>query len=356
MNPKLIIDMKKFTHNARYLAELCAKNGVSMAAVTKVYCAARPMVEAIAALPIKYLADSRLENIVAYPMDIPQQTMLLRLPSPSMAEKVVAGSDISLNSEIFTLGKLADAAASQGKQHGIILMIDLGDLREGIYYDKTAEIEKAAEFILSQKSLRLEGFGTNLTCFGGVLPSVKNLTMLSEICYNVSRKFSVEIPVVSGGNSSSLHMLGQNQLPAGINNLRFGDATVSGYEAAHYTQFPGLELDAITLHAEIIETYEKPSMPEGETNVNAFGEVTSFDDKGMRKRAIVAVGRQDTQYDGLTPHMQGATIEGASSDHLIVDITDAAPLAVGDWLTFSLSYGAILAGFTSRYVDKDYRY
>ena len=354
MNPKLIIDINKLTHNARYLAELCAKHGISVAAVTKVFCAAPPMVEALVSLPIAYMADSRLENIAAYPTGIPQKTMLLRLPSPFQAHEVVASCDISLNSEMHTLGKLAEAAASQGKTHGIILMIDLGDLREGIFHDKIDKIEAATEFVLSQKSLYLEGFGTNLTCYGAVLPTVQNLTTLTDLCYNLSKKYQSNFNIISGGNSSGLNLLVRGEIPKGINNLRLGEAIVCGKETAYGQPFPGLKLDVVTLEAEIIEIAEKPSHPQGEININAFGEKMTFEDKGIRKRAILAVGRQDTDYEGLTPTADGVEIVGASSDHLIVDISDAAPLTVGDSLTFSLSYGAILAGFTSKYVSKKY--
>ena len=355
MNPRLIIDLKKLTHNARYLAELCAKQNIHIAAVTKVFCASQPMVEALAALPIKYLADSRLENISAYPAGISQKTMLLRLPSPSMAHDVVANSDISLNSEMFTLGKLADAAASQSKTHGIVLMIDLGDLREGIFHDKHEQIERAVEFVLSKNSLRLEGFGTNLTCYGAVLPTVQNLTTLTDLCYNLSKKYQTEFSILSGGNTSSLYLLENGIIPKGINHLRFGEAIVRGIEAAYGQPFPGLKLDVVTLEAEIIEIAEKPSHPQGEININAFGEKMIFEDRGIRKRAILAVGRQDTDHEGLTPLMDGVEVVGASSDHLIVDISDAGPLAVGDCLNFSLSYGGILSGFTSKYVDRVYR-
>jgi predicted amino acid racemase len=347
--------MQKLTHNARFLVELCDKFGISIAAVTKVFCAAQPVVEALAALPIKYMADSRLENIAAYPAGISQQTMLLRLPMPSAAHEVVSTCDISLNSEMVTLGKLAEAAKSQGKTHGIILMIDLGDLREGIFHDKTDKIRQAAEFVLSQKSLRLEGFGTNLTCFGAVLPTAQNLTTLSDICYTMSKEFETRIPIVSGGNTSSLYLLENGQMPRGINNLRFGEAIARGVEAAYGRPFPGLQQDVVTLCAEIIEIAEKPSYPQGEININAFGEKAVFQDRGIRKRAILAIGRQDTDYEGLIPLAQGVEVVGASSDHLIVDISDAEPLAVGDSLTFSLSYGGILTGFTSKYVDKIYK-
>ena len=355
MNPKLIVDLKKLTHNAQFLAELCAKHGISVAAVTKVFCADRPMVEALASLPISFLADSRIENIASYPADISQKTMLLRLPQPSLAHEVVASCDISLNSEMATLQKLARAAKAKGKTHGIILMIDLGDLREGIFHNEIAKIYEAVEFILLQDSLTLEGFGTNLTCYGAVLPTVNNLTMLTDLCYDISKKYNIEIPIISGGNSSSLYLLERGEMPPAINNLRLGEAIACGKETAFGEPFAGLEVDVIILEAEIIEIADKPSHPEGEININAFGEKMTFEDKGIRKRAILAVGRQDVDCSGLTPLNDGVEIVGASSDHLIVDITDAASLAMGDCLQFSLSYGAILAGFTSKYITKTYR-
>jgi len=96
-------------------------------------------------------------------------------------------------------------------------------------------------------------------------------------------------------------------------------------------------------------------LPEGQTGLNAFGEKNTYTDIGRRMRAIVAVGRQDTDHEGLICREEGITIIGASSDHLIVDVTEAGKkYAVGDKLRFSLSYSAILRGFTSPYLERVY--
>ena len=134
-----------------------------------------------------------------------------------------------------------------------------------------------------------------------------------------------------------------------------GDSIISGLEAAFLEPFPGLEQNVITLAAEVIELQEKPSMPEGELGVNAFGEKVEFTDIGFRKRAILSVGRQDTDYEGLECLEEGIVVLGSSSDHLILDVTEATrKLQVGDVVEFSLSYGGILAGFTSKYVSRVY--
>ncbi|MCL2855630.1 MAG: alanine/ornithine racemase family PLP-dependent enzyme [Defluviitaleaceae bacterium] len=352
MNPKLIVDLKKLEHNGRFLADLCQSHGISVAAVTKVFCAHPQMVQVLAKLPIDYFADSRLENIMAYPKGITQKTMLLRLPSPGQAKQVVKFCDISLNTEIFTLSKLDEAAKTLGKTHGIVIMVDLGDLREGIFFEHMQKIRDTANFALSRKNLELVGIGTNLTCYGGVLPTAENLGKLSQITEDLRKQPGVYLPIISGGNSSGLYLLEKGQMPASINNLRLGEAIVCGKETAFGQPFPGLKTDVITLHAQIIEIQQKPSKPFGSTNINAFGEAVTFKDKGVQKRMILAVGRQDIGAGDIVCHDTGIEIIGSSSDHLIVDATNSnQDYHIGDELTFSLSYGAILAGFTSKYVD-----
>ena len=354
MYPCLEIDLHKIRHNTNYLVNMLKTHGVNIAAVTKVFCADTKIIDAMLECGIKYLADSRLENIEAYPKnDIP--AMLLRLPSPKEAARVVKSCDISLNSEIATLGELAVAAEDIGVTHSVVLMVDLGDLREGVYYSNEELLYNTAKFILSNKSLNFFGIGVNLTCYGSVLPTMDNMKKLIATARKIEQKLGINLKVISGGNSSSLYLFENSDMPEGITNLRLGESIVRGLETAYGKPFGGLEKDAITLEAEIIELMDKPSYPEGEIGVNAFGEKIHYTDIGIRKRAILAVGRQDVAHENLECMQPGITIIGSSSDHLIVDVTDSSEsLSVGDILTFSLSYGAILSCFTSRYVGRRY--
>ena len=354
MYPRLKIDISKIKHNASYLVDLLKPHGINVAAVTKVFCSDIRMVDAVSECGIAYLADSRLENIEAYPKNgIPR--MLLRLPSPKEAKRVVNTCDVSLNSEIFTLNKLAEAAEMASLVHGVILMVDLGDLREGVYYSNDELLFEACEFILSKKSLTFFGIGVNLTCYGSVLPTADNMQKLLGTAKKIEQKFGINLEVISGGNSSSLYLFEKNEIPKGITNLRLGESIVRGLETAFGKPFGGLKTDCITLEAEIIELMEKPSYPEGEIGINAFGEKIHYTDIGIRKRAILAVGRQDVDHESLECLQPGISIIGASSDHLIVDVTDSNTcLAVGDILSFSLTYGAILSCFTSKYVSRTY--
>ena len=347
MYPRLNIDLKKLKHNGTSLLSLCEQNNIIPAAVTKVFCADLTMLKALQEVGFTHFADSRLQNIKEYSKVLKgHRSILLRLVSQSQVEDVINTSDISLNSEIKTIKLLDEACEKQDKTHGIILMIDLGDLREGIYYTNHEQIHSCVEYIISSKNLELKGIGVNLTCYGSVLPTVDNMNQISHLAKKISEKYNILLEYVSGGNSSALYLLETSTLPKNINNLRLGEALVRGVETAFGKQFMDLEENVITLECEIIELMEKPSMPEGEIGINAFGEKIQYDDVGLHKRAILAIGRQDISVEDITPISKDIKIIGASSDHLIIDVTNKS-LEVGDTIIFNLTYGGILSAFTS---------
>jgi arginase family enzyme len=143
-------------------------------------------------------------------------------------------------------------------------------------------------------------------------------------------------------------------MPAGINNLRIGEAILQGGRDT-FLDHPWTELqgDVFTLSGELLEVKVKPSMPIGKTNVDAFGQKPQFVDEGDRLRGIANIGREDVIAEGLTPLGPGIRILGASSDHLVLDLTEASPTPrVGDRLVFRMNYGAMLAVMTSEYVEK----
>lgn len=355
MYPKLCIDLAKLKHNTQTLTGLCHNHGIGISAVTKVFCADEAMVSTLLETDLAYLADSRLQNIARYPKT-GRPKMLLRIAPPNEAADIVELCDISLNSELVSLKALAAAAQKADKRHGVVLLVDLGDLREGIFYKNTTLLADTAAFTLSHPSLALLGIGVNFTCYGAVIPTPKKMQQLCAIVRHLEEKFKVRLPLVSGGNSSSLHLVLNNLMPKGITNLRLGEAIICAHETAYQQPIPGLHPNVVTVEASLVEIQRKPSYPDGEIGLNAFGEHPAFEDKGERTRGILALGRQDTDYTGLTPLESGVEILGASSDHLLVDLTDAEKAhQVGDILSFSMDYSAILRGFTSPYVRREYK-
>lgn len=354
MYPRLVIYLNKIENNLNKTIEMVKGAGCSLMIVTKGYCADMEIYNILNQSNIDYIADSRIQNLKKYE-NSKKEKVLLRLPMISKAHEVVKYADISLNSELKTIKILNDEAKKQNKIHKIILMIDLGDLREGIFFKNENEIFEIVQEILNLKNVKLHGIGVNLTCYGAVIPKKENLSELVQFKSKIEQKFNIKLDVVSGGNSSSVHLISKKELPEGINNLRIGEAFLLGNETAYSEKLQGFYDDAFVLEAEIIELKEKQSVPIGETGVDAFGNKPVYEDRGIRKRAILAVGKQDIDSDNLHPIDSKVDIIGSSSDHMILDVTDSnADYKVGDVLSFKLSYSSLLRATTSEYIGRTY--
>jgi len=232
----------------------------------------------------------------------------------------------------------------------VIMMVDLGDLREGVWPDDVVSFVRAARRF---PGIRLAGLGTNLACFGGVVPTEANMNRLVDLVHDVEGETGRALGWVSGANSSALELIDSGRMPERINHARIGEAILLGRETIRRRPWPGTFQDAFVLHAEVLECKRKPSVPIGERSGDAFGEFPAFDDRGIRLRALLNVGREDVRVRDLMPLDPSVTILGASSGYLVVDVTDAqSKVEVGAELSFSLHYGALLAIMTSAYVKK----
>jgi predicted amino acid racemase len=349
--PCIEVNLNKVTENTGEIIKICRQKNIQVVGVSKVFCGRLPIVMAMINGGIEIVGDSRIENLKKI-QKLKCRKMLLRIPMESHAAEVVRYCDISLNSELDTITKLSEAASKINKLHHIILMIDLGDLREGVLEE---DVDSTVNSILKLSNIKLCGLGTNLTCYGGVIPDKINLGKLVQLNDSIKEKYGIELSIISGGNSSSLYAVLDGSIPEGINQLRIGEAIILGRETAFGSEVPNCHNDAFILKGEIIEIKEKPSVPIGEIGVNAFGEIPRFENKGIIKRAIVALGRQDIVPEGMEPLDKNAYILGASSDHLIVDISKSLiAYKVGDVMHFTMSYACLLAAMTSPYVRKYY--
>jgi len=349
--PRVEVDLNKLKHNVNVLVHLCKEKQIEVAGVTKVFCGNPQIAKAYVEGGVSYLADSRIENLIKL-KDLNLPKMLIRIPMLSEVDKVVEYADISLNSEIETIRAISNVSIKKGKKHKIILMVDLGDLREGYFNED--ELYDVVEQVMNMSGVKLIGLGTNLTCYGGVIPSEDNLGRLVRISNNIKEKYNIDLEIISGGNSSSLHLLLKGKEVNGINMLRLGESLVLGRETAYGQKIEDTYEDCFQLLAEIIEIKEKPSVPIGEIGMDAFGNVPTFVDKGIRKRMICAIGKQDVDIDSIIPIDEKISILGASSDHLILDGTDSdVNYKIGDVVRFNLTYSGILKVMTSEYVKKE---
>jgi len=349
----LEIDLDKVRDNSRIIVEKCRPLGIEVLGVTKGFSAKPRIVKAMIQGGISTLADSRLENIIALrKKGFTQDITLLRIPRISAVKKVIAYTDYSVNSEYSVIRRLSDAAHAEGKKHKIVLMVDVGDLREGVLPEDAFVMAKRISML---KGVTLAGVGTNMGCYGGILPTMSNLNMLIDITDEIEKRSGIKLEIVSGGGTSSLRLIEKGEMPKGINQLRIGEGILLGTDTTHDNIIPWLHQDAFVLRAEVIEVKIKPSVPIGELGHDAFGNTPVFEDNGLRKRAIVSLGRQDVNVEGVFPLNTKMHVLGASSDHLIVDVTDADEnIKVGGQISFKLNYQGLLFLSNSKYVKKVY--
>ena len=354
--PVLEINLKKLYENTKIVTKLCRENGINVAGIIKGFGGIAEGAEEMAKGGCYQIGSSRIEQLKALKdrgLDIP--LLLVRIPMMCEIEDVVRYSDICLVSEKETLNLLNAEAKKQNKIYGLVLMYDLGDLREGVFLKE--ELIELAEYVEYQlDNLYLEGIGSNLSCYGSVAPANENLSQLAEAAIEIEEKLRRKLNIISGGGTTTLPLMVRGGVPKKINHLRIGEGINNTQDLPLYwdTNIEGLDLDVFVLKAQIVELNEKPTHPIGQLMVNAFGDLPHYDDRGIRKRAIVALGNQDLgDSSRLVPRDKDMQVLGASSDHTILDIHDCkTQYKMGDIVEFNILYQAMLMTTLSDYVHK----
>ena len=348
--PRLIINETKFKNNVKVAIDICKKNNIDVLAVTKGFCGNRRMVELYSECGIKYFGDSRLENFDVY-SDIEGHKQLLRIPSISEIQDVVKKCDSSLNGDLNIIQKISEYCLNQNlKPHKIVLMVDLGDRREGVLPEETLY---TVDQIINLKGVELIGLGCNFGCYGARIPSDEAMQIFVDLKHKIEQKYNIKLSHMSGGNSLSLHLVWENRMPKEINFLRMGFAMIFGTEDMYRKTIKGMFRDAFRCQAEVIEVDYKSSLPVGKCGIDAFGHKPYFEDIGDIKRIIVGIGKLDTMFDAMIPIDKDLKILGGSTDHLIINANDSKHnYKVGDIITFDLDWGSLLYLFNSKYVEK----
>ena len=352
--PMLEVDLEKLRHNIVEIVSLCSNLGISVVGVVKGFNGILPAMREFDESGCIAMASSRLEHIkTARVAGLNGPFYALRVPMLSEVSDLVRLCDGSLNSERETLKAINAECAIQQRTHNVILMADLGDLREG-FWDKDELVETAVFVERELKQVHLYGVGTNLGCYGAINPTVQKMEELVEIAERVERSIGRQLEVISGGGTTSLPLVLDGTMPERINNLRIGEGILNGKDLRDLWRLDMsfLHFDVFTVKAEIIELKEKPSYPQGEIFVDAFGSKPQYTDKGLRKRALLGIGKLDVAIcEQFVPRTPGVEILGGSSDHLIVDITDSAePRKVGDILEFDVRYSTMMYTSASKYM------
>jgi len=348
--PRLEIRLDRIHHNAKTLVDRLARRGVRVTGVTKATLGLPEIARTMLRAGVTSIGDARIENIEAMRRaGLTCDFTLIRSPMISQVPRVVASADTSHNTQIKVIESLSESARNQERLHGIVVMVEMGDLREGILPE---ELPSVVERILGLPNIFFRGIGTNLACQCGVSPDQTNMGALSSLVDSLESKFGPIVDTVSGGNSATLGWALEAEDLGRVNTLRLGEAILLGRDPLSRNPIPGLYTDAFTLVAEVIEQNRKPTKPWGELGQAAFGPVEPRLDRGIISQAILAIGRQDVDLDGLGIPL-GMKLLGGSSDHLVLDTGPREP-EIGSEIGFQLNYAALLRAMTSPFLAREF--
>lgn len=344
----------RLQHNHKFLKKLFDQRGIEWGVVTKLLCGNKSYIQEVLNLGITEIHDSRISNLRTVKGINPEiQTVYIKPPAKRSISKIVKYADVSFNSEYTTIKMLSDEAVKQKKLHKIIIMIEMGDLREGVVGENVIEFYNT---VFKLPGIKIVGLGTNLNCLHGVMPSQDKLIQLSLYKQLIEVKFDRKIPWVSGGTSVTIPLLLKNMRPMGINHFRVGEILYFGLNLFTMKTVKGMKDDVFKLHAEIIELSEKPKVPVGELAENPSGEVTQINEADYGKtsyRAIIDIGLLDISPEFLIPDDKKIEISGASSDMLVIDLgRTRRNYKVGDLISFKLRYMGALSILNSDYIEK----
>lgn len=347
--------MDALYHNLAQINRIVSERGGTWTLVTKVLCGHQDLLETIMNMGIHSVGDTRLDNLTAFSsLPAPPERWYLRVPHPSVIGDVVRLSEVSLNSETETIQQIDRAAGATGKRHGIIVMIELGDLREGVL---PGSLINFYNNIFSLPNIDVLGIGANLGCLSGAVPSIDQIMQLVLYKELLELKFNHTLPLISAGTSVIIPLLKSHRLPKSVNHWRIGESAFLGTDLINGGTLEGFRDDVFILEAEIAEIKHKSMTPLGEVaNVAPFEPVETDTEitPGQRgQRALISIGELDTDVRGLIPISQDCRVVGASSDISVVHIdSDSDEYGVGDTISFKLNYAALLRLMNGRYIPK----
>ncbi len=348
------LNKEKLGHNFHFLDNLFEKNNIQWGMVSKILCGNKEYLKLLLELEIKEIHDSRISNLQVIKSINPNvQTVYIKPPPKKSIKRLVKYADVSLNTEFETIKLISAEAGRQNKNHKIIIMIEMGDLREGILGEDLVGFYSS---VFKLPNIEVIGLGTNLNCLNGIMPTHDKMVQLSLYEQLIEATFNKKIPWVSGGSSVTIPMLYKKLIPKGVNHFRVGETLFFGNNLITSKPIKGMKTDVFKLFAEVIELTEKPKVPMGEIGTNVAGESPEINENDYGKtsfRAILDIGLLDIDIKNITPIKKRYQFSGASSDMIVLDIgQNSGKLKVGDMVEFKPDYMGVLRILNSDYIDK----
>lgn len=349
-----VLNRKKLKDNYQYLDRLFSGREIEWGVVSKVFCGSRTYLKELIDLGVQQICDSRITNLkIIKSLNPDIETVFIKPPAKRYISSVVKYADASFNTEFETIKMLSDEAVKQDKIHKIIIMIELGELREGVMRSEFIDFYAR---VFQLPNIEVAGLGTNLTCMYGVLPSQDKLLQLCLYEQLIEAKFNKVIPYITGGTSVTIPLIPKGLLPKDVNHFRVGETLFLGTDVYNSAPNPEMHQDVFKLYAEIIELREKPMIPDGDLGHNLSGDVLEFkqdSNSAHSYRAIIDIGLLDVEASHIQPEDTALKIVGSSSDMMVIDLGEnESGYQVGSLIEFGLDYMGILRLMSCDYVDK----
>ncbi len=346
--PRIEIDLEKIRDNTRCLVERLKPCGISVTGVTKAVCGHPSIAMAMLDGGAIGLADARITNVRRMrDAGVTCPILMIRTPMLSQVEQIVETCDASCNTESGVITALAAEARRKGTSHEIILMVEMGDEREGIMPEDLAD---AALIVTRTPQALLKGIGANFSCLTNTAPAPEAMADLSSLAHEVEERCGPFVETISGGSSANLAWAFDKGTGGRVNNLRIGEAILLGTDPISGRPISGLHTDAFTLLAEVIETKIKSKPVPLKLSDPALSALSLIPGHHWTTRSILAIGLQDTDPTGLT-FPATVTFSGATSDHIVVETTNC-PLRIGSEISLQMNYSALVRAMATPDVSK----
>ncbi len=361
---ELVIQINKIKDNIKYLSRYFNEQGIEWSLITKVFSGDKEFLRNVLTPDvlerINSVGDSRLTSLRNLKEVNPEmRTIYIKPPARIYAEDVVRYADISLNTSYDTIVALNAAAGKLKKVHQIIIMVELGELREGV---NRVDIMEFYERVFELENIEVIGLGTNLGCMYGVEPTYDKLLQLSLYKELIAAKFNKTLKLISGGSSITMPLIERGMLPKDINHFRVGEAAFFGTSPLENQQFQSLHTDAFEFRANIIELEEKNLIPDGVIGDANVGHTASFGSEAKGEtsyKAILDFGLLDVNKEDLCAHDEELQFVGVTSDMMVVDVGDNRTqkdekYKIGGKIIFEPNYMAVARLLNSKFIDKKF--
>jgi len=351
------IHIEKIYENIDIIHKLMLANDKEWSLVLKCLGGEREIIDKVLEYPLVHkihsISSSHWQELsLAKELHSNLRTIVIRPTFLKLSNVIIDNCDISLESSLAAIKALNDSAKNADKNHNIVVMIEMGDLREGIrreglipFYNNVFEL----------KNIRIVGIGANIGCMFGDLPTYDKLLHLVLYSQLLEAKYNSKMELVSGGTSITLPLLDTGEVPVGVNHFRIGEAVFLGTSPYDNRRYAGLNTDCFEFESNILELYRKESLPEKKVRLTSKSKEELNQREYGSYKALVDFGNIDVDPRNLISLDKKVRFFGNSSDLSVYDLGEnLREYKTGDVLRFTMKYIGLAQLMNSKYIEKTF--